>query len=263
MSSHHTQKIPISQSLSGVFPIYKAAGETLASLVARFRIEQSLSDEMPITYAGRLDPMASGLVLLLVGEMCKQKDDFLGLDKTYVFEILFGVSTDSFDMLGLITDQLEVLPNEEHIRSVLPNIQNMTVFPYPPFSSKPVDGVPLFTYAKSGTLPTVMPTMTGEIKELTLKNSRTELFGDVVGEAIKIIERVEGDFRQKDIVGGWWQFLVEKKDQHCVIATFEATVTTGVYIRTLATLIGEALGTPALAYSIERKAVGEYTLENK
>jgi tRNA pseudouridine(55) synthase len=263
MSPHHTQKIPISQSLSGVFPIYKAAGETLASLVSRFRIEQSLSLETPITYAGRLDPMASGLVLLLVGEMCKQKDSFLIADKTYTFEVLFGVSTDSFDMLGLIANQLEVLPNEEHIRSVLSNIQNMTVFPYPPFSSKPVDGVPLFTHAKEGTLPETMPTMVGEIKELTLKNVRKEMFGDVVSRAIEIMEKVEGDFRQKDIVGGWRQFLVEKKDQHCVIATLEATVTTGVYIRTLATLIGEALGTPALAYSIERIKVGEYKVENK
>lgn len=263
MSPHHTQKIPISQSLSGVFPIYKKAGETLASLVARFRIEQSLSTEVPITYAGRLDPMASGLVLLLVGETCKQKDAFLGLDKTYIFEVLFGVSTDSFDMLGLITEDSGAIPTEEQIQSILPGIQDKTVFPYPPFSSKPVDGVPLFTHAKEGTLPSSMPTMTGEIKELTLKNVRKEMFEDVINRAIEIIEKVEGDFRQKEIVDGWQQFLVEKKEQQCIIATLEATVTAGVYIRTLATLIGEALGTPALAYSIERKTVGEYTVENK
>ncbi len=250
--------MPNSQHPEGVFPIYKAPGETLASLVTRFRSEQSLSAETPITYAGRLDPMASGLVLLLVGETCKQKDAFLGLDKTYAFEVLFGVSTDSFDMLGLITGESTTAPNEEQIRSVLPSIQQMAVFLYPPFSSKPVDGVPLFTHAKEGTLPETMPTMVGEIKELTLKNVRTESFSGVIDRAIKTIEKVKGDFRQKEVMEGWQKFLIEKKERQCVIATLEATVTTGVYIRTLATLIGEALSTPALAYSIERIRVGEY-----
>lgn len=263
MSPHHTQKIPNSQSSSGVFPIYKASGETLASLVARFRIEQSVSAETPITYAGRLDPMASGVVLLLVGETCKQKDTFLGLDKTYTFEVLFGVSTDSFDMLGLISDRADVLPTEEGIRGALLSAQKMNVFPYPPFSSKPVDGVPLFTHAKDGTLPETMPTMTGEIKELSLKSVRIESFGDVITQALKVIEHVEGEFRQKEIVECWNQFLGGSSGKQCVIATCEATVTTGVYIRTLATVIGDALGVPALAYSIERITVGEYRVENK
>ena len=78
-----------------------------------------------------------------------------------------------------------------------------------------------------------------------------------------VIKKVEGGFRQKEVIEGWQEFLVEKKDRQCIIATLEATVTTGVYIRTLATLIGEALGTPALAYSIERIKVGECKVENK
>lgn len=247
-----------SQSLEGVFPIYKAAGETLATLVARFRSEQSLSLETPITYAGRLDPMASGLVLLLVGETCKQKDVFLGLDKTYTFEILFGVSTDSFDMLGRIADLSDSLPTEEEIRGVLPCIQDMKLFSYPPFSSKPVDGVPLFTHAKEGTLPHALPTMAGQIKELRLESVKEEPFEDVVTRALETIHKVEGDFRQEEVVEGWRQFLGEKKGKQCVIATLEATVTTGVYIRTLATLIGKELGIPALAYGIDRIKAGEY-----
>jgi tRNA pseudouridine(55) synthase len=213
MSPHHTQKMPNSQSLSGVFPIYKGSGETLAALVARFRTGQGLSLETPITYAGRLDPMASGLVLLLVGETCKQKDAFLGLDKTYIFEVLFGVSTDSFDMLGLITDQSDTEINKERLQSVLPGIQQMTVFPYPPFSSKPVDGVPLFTHAKEGTLPNEMPTMNGEIKGLLLKNVRIELLEDAVYHAIETIKKVEGDFRQEEIIKGWQKCIKVKKDR--------------------------------------------------
>jgi tRNA pseudouridine55 synthase len=162
MSPHHTQNSSDSQGRDGVFPIYKKAGETLAELLIRFRQELLLSPVVPVTYAGRLDPMAEGLVLLLVGTYCKRKDEFLGLDKAYTFEVLFGVATDSYDMLGLITDTKEILPTEEEIQKAISEIKNKTIFSYPPFSSKPVDGVPLFTHAKEGALPEILP----EIKTL-------------------------------------------------------------------------------------------------
>lgn len=255
--------MPNSQSLSGVFPIYKKAGETLASLVARFRNEQSLSDGMPITYAGRLDPMASGLVLLLVGETCKQKDAFLGLDKTYIFEVLFGVSTDSFDMLGLITDTGKYLPTEKEILESLEKIKDTKSFFYPPFSSKPVDGKPLFTHAKAGTLPDTLPTLEGKIHTSILQNTAIRLVKELVGNSIEIMQKVEGDFRQEEIIIGWEKFLENNKDKKCVVATLETTVSSGIYIRTIAVLLGAALGIPALAYSIDRTNVGEYMLGNK
>jgi tRNA pseudouridine(55) synthase len=260
MSSHHTEKHGVSQleegppAQAGVFSIYKESGETLAVFVGRFRFEQSISKEIPVTYAGRLDPVAEGLVVLLTGETCKRKDEFLGLDKTYVFEVLFGVATDTFDVLGLITETKEYLPTEKQILELLGEIKNTKNFPYPPFSSKPVGGEPLFVRAKAGTLPEVLPRMDGEIKEIILKNIRTVSFEEAIKNKIEIIQKVSGDFRQKEIIDGWQKFLKDSKDRKCAIATFEATVSSGVYIRTLATMFGG----PALAYSIRRIKVGGY-----
>jgi tRNA pseudouridine(55) synthase len=260
MFPYNTQKHAQSQDKEGVFTIYKAPGETLAMLVERFRSEQSLDPKVPITYAGRLDPMADGLVLLLVGETCKEKDSFLGLDKTYTFEVLFGVSADTFDMLGLIDETKESIPIEEEIKTALLEIKNKTLFSYPPFSSKPVDGTPLFMHAKAGTLPDELPKIKGEIKSILFKNVRTENFKDVVEKSIEIINTVEGDFRQKEIVEGWIKFLGESKNEKCVIATCEATVSSGVYIRSIAVELGKTLDTPALAYSITRTSIGKYLL---
>lgn len=271
MSAHHTEKSTNSQSTkgpsathmlarAGVFTIYKKAGETLAGLVARFRKEQSFDESLPITYAGRLDPMAEGLVILLTGEACKQKEEYLGLDKTYTFEVLFGVATDTFDMLGLITETKEMNPTAEQIEKAIEQVKRVTTFSYPPFSSKPVDGVPLFIHAKAGTLPDTLPTLNGKIYTSILQNTAIRPVKELVGNSIEIMQKVEGDFRQEEIIKGWEKFLENNKDKKCVVATFEATVSSGVYVRTIATLIGEALGGVALAYSIKRTKVGDFFL---
>lgn len=242
----------------GIFPIYKYSGETLATLLERFRHEQSLNKDVPITYAGRLDPMADGLVLVLTGEKCKEKDKFLGLDKTYIFEILFGISTDTFDMLGIIDETKGTSVTEEEVQKALEQVKDKITFSYPPFSSKPFEGKPLFTHAKEGTLPYELPEIKGEIKSLVLKELRTDSFEEVVNNSIEIIRKVEGDFRQAEIIEGWKKFLDENKDKKCFLATCEATVSSGVYIRSIAVEAGKTLNTPSLAYSITRIRVGEY-----
>lgn len=260
MSAHNTQKIPNSQSVSVVFPLYKKAGETLAELIARFRLEQSFNESLPITYAGRLDPMAEGLVILLIGEACKQKDQYLGLDKTYIFEVLFGVATDTFDMLGLVTKDKEMKPMAEQIEKAVEEVKKIKTFSYPPYSSKPVAGVPLFVHAKAGTLPSVLPTMEGKIHSLAIKDIRTISFIEALNEKLEIIKEVKGDFRQNEITEAWKNFLKQKLDKDCCIAMFEVSVSSGVYVRTIAKLIGEVLGGPALAYSIKRTQVGDFSL---
>ena len=86
--------------------IYKKVGETPLEALENFRTKRL--DEghveyrnIPMTYAGRLDPMAEGDLLILIGEECKKKDAYLGLDKEYEVEVLFGIETDTHDVLGI------------------------------------------------------------------------------------------------------------------------------------------------------------------
>jgi tRNA pseudouridine(55) synthase len=263
MSLNNTQNLQNSQSGSepckeyllpdqtkeGVFRLDKKAGETLATFVERFRKENDIEQNTPITYAGRLDPMALGEMLVLAGEDCKRKDEFLGLDKTYEFEVLFGLKTDTFDMLGLVTNFESLFPKEQQIKILLEKIKLTTEFPYPPYSSKPVGGIPLFSHARSGTLPKEMPVVEGSVKEIVWKGFRETTLEEAIKEKIEIIKKVEGDFRQEEILKGWQDFIKEHGQEKCLIGIFEATVSSGVYIRTLATILG------GVAYKIDRKKI--------
>lgn len=256
MSAYHTEKYPTRQLEDGLFLIYKKAGESLSVLIDRFRSEVSLPVSTPVTYAGRLDPMAEGLVLLLSGERCKEKELFLGVDKTYHLRILFGIATDTYDMLGLITKEALSILDEENIKEAVEQLKQKTVFPYPPYASKPVDGVPLFAHARRGTLPEELPTKDGVLSMATIHSYKKESLGVLVQEACTIINRVEGDFRQKETLAQWEHYK-NRTDEVCVV-DIECTVSSGVYMRSLAVVLGELIGVPALAYSIKRISIGAY-----
>lgn len=258
MSMYHTEKYPIRQTSPGVFLIYKEPGETLAVLLARFRLEQDVGADIPVTYAGRLDPMAGGLMILLTGEKCKVKDEFLGFDKEYECEVLFGFSTDTYDMLGLVTGRQDMDPDEASIKRAVEIVSKQTDFPYPPYSSKPVDGVPLFTHARNGTLPEELPTVTGTISNMEFLGVRQERFIDVIEKTKQTIEKVVGDFRQIEILEQWDKYSKEFGDQVITIAKITMSVSSGMYVRSIAVAIGEVCGGGAVALSITRTRIGEY-----
>ena len=80
----------------------KREGETPLEALENWRLKHKKYKDVKMTYAGRLDPMASGLLVILAGEETKNKEKYLGLDKEYEFEVLFGFSTDTYDILGKI-----------------------------------------------------------------------------------------------------------------------------------------------------------------
>src|SRR3989338_4911372 len=89
--------------MKGIIILNKKEGETPLAALEAFRRKNKEYANTKLTYAGRLDPMASGLLLLLAGEEIKNKEKYLNLDKEYEFEILFGFQTDTYDILGKIT----------------------------------------------------------------------------------------------------------------------------------------------------------------
>ncbi|MDE1988462.1 MAG: hypothetical protein KGJ58_03695 [Patescibacteria group bacterium] len=84
-----------------VLNIYKKAGETPLETISRFRADNQEYQKEKITYAGRLDPLAEGVLILLVGDAVYEKEKYLKTDKEYEAEILFGFETDTYDILGL------------------------------------------------------------------------------------------------------------------------------------------------------------------
>jgi tRNA pseudouridine55 synthase len=250
MSLNSTQKTDLSQ---GVLPVWKFRGETLADLLTRIQAPGA------ITYAGRLDPMADGLVLMLLGETCKEKQSYLDRDKTYTFSVLFGVSTDSYDVLGKITAHKPVgMLTVDVLEDALKQLASQTIWQYPPYSSRTINGVPLFMHAKADTLPKNLPVKEGRIKSIVVNDISVVSLASLAETIITDIGKVSGDFRQEEIVSLWKDLA--RNDSELCMASFTATVTSGVYVRSMAHALGLLLKLPALAYRITRTRIGEYEI---
>ena len=83
-----------------MYVVYKNKGETPLRCLRRLCTDS----QRTYTYAGRLDPMAEGLLLILVDDECKRARSAHRLNKMYEFEFIVGLSTDTYDCLGRITD---------------------------------------------------------------------------------------------------------------------------------------------------------------
>lgn len=235
-----------------VLKLYKNLGETPLECLERFRVENSEYNGVPMTYAGRLDPMAEGLLIVLTGDECKKKDEYLGLDKEYIFEVLFGVQTDTYDILGIPR-----LPNirdrEKMVMGSEGSFVGRHTQKYPAYSSKTVDGKPLFQMARDG-VDFEAPTKEIEIFSLDKLEEHFISAKDVLIEIQHRINLVQGDFRQEEILDAWQNLLKSDPSKNFKIQKFKINCSSGTYVRSIANEMG------GIAYSIKRTRVGEYTL---
>jgi tRNA pseudouridine55 synthase len=217
-----------------------------------------------MTYAGRLDPLASGVLLVLTGEECKKKEKYLNLDKEYELTVLFGFSTDSMDILGLIEEEkvgaVNALGNfkKKDFADLLLKFEKTFKQKYPRFSSKTVGGRPLFQISKEGGI------TDDDIpeKEVKIKKIEFKSFGMVSKKYLRdyILESVfsvKGNFRQNMIWARWEKTLENFPDNNLPTLTITVACTSGTYMRSLAQAIGAEIGFPALALKIKRLKIEE------
>ena len=107
------------------------------------------------SFAGRLDPMARGLMIVLQDEECKLQDNFCHLDKIYEFTMLLGCQTDTYDVLGLLTHEINSESNlnlkiklTNLIQNNLSQYTGMIEQYYPPYSSVIVNKKPLWWWSR-------------------------------------------------------------------------------------------------------------------
>lgn len=249
---------------SVVVPVVKPVGLTPLEAIQRFKTLNPQFSQEKISYAGRLDPMAEGILLLLIGEENKKRKMYESLKKTYETDIILGIETDSFDALGMVLKVAEDSHKEKkEILSCLKGFVGRTMQEYPPYSSKPVGGKPLFWWARNGRLSEIeIPCKEIEISGCTfLKKthmSGSGLFADVMER----IEKITGDFRQKEIKACWREFEKDYKNDSFAKITLKVSCSSGTYIRRLADDIGKKLGCGAFALSINRISVGKHTLSD-
>jgi tRNA pseudouridine55 synthase len=248
--------------MNEVITVNKPRGLTPLQTIQLFKQKFPNYQNEKMSYAGRLDPMASGLLILLVGDQNKKRNEFESLQKTYEFELLLGITTDTYDALGLITAVSPPQPNTlKQCAQLLPLFIGSYEQAYPPFSSMHVLGKPLYYWAREGKLHDIkIPTKTVTIKSLEIISMSLIKSPDLVTNEVNAIKQVSGDFRQAEIIK-MWRTLV-KKNQSFPLTTCRTTVSSGTYIRSIAHEISKRLGIGGIAYSINRTQVGKYLLED-
>ena len=279
-----------------IYNLYKQRGETPLECIQRFARKTPELKGEKMTYLGRLDPLAEGVLLMASGIDVKRKEEFLGLDKEYDFISIFGFATDTYDVLGKIV-RVEKVPIrqaqgenantifENEIRKVALIYEGEREQEYPKYSSKIIANKktsplasrsPLLVQERegveSGSLGFPSPEQgeggVGFSKKITIHKiqfhkletlNNKELFGRLLSD----ISKVNGDFRQHEILILWKEILLNSgAPRSYFLARFSAHVSSGTYIRGLVNDVGNTLGCGATTLSIKRTRVGDYKIED-
>lgn len=249
--------------------IQKQVGETPLTALERFRATRPELRDIPIAYAGRLDPMASGTLLLLLGDECKQQQRYHDLDKTYQFSTLFGVSSDTSDILGRLRHHGPPILTARALRRACAKWRGSITLPYPHFSAKTVQGKPLHVWTLEGRLDEItIPTRNSYVYDLRLQSLTTYTGKELYERARERINRLPTvtapskalgqDFRRKAVLQDWESFCLDHRDDAYPVATFTCTASSGTYMRSLAQQIAAACDTIGLAHHIHRTTMGHF-----
>lgn len=248
----------------------KAVGQTPLECAEAWRSLHTEYTGAPLAYAGRLDPLASGKLLVLIGDECKRQAEYHRLDKRYEIEVVFGLGSDTGDVMGLLTPT-DTPPNISlaELRATFTALTGNIELPYPVFSAKTVDGKPLHTWAMEGRLDEIqIPTKRSIIYNLKLLNLTSLPAATLYEQALAKINSIPpvtesrkalgNDFRRTDIRASWQDWLETHPDQTFPVATIACTASSGTYMRTLTNSIASKHGTEGLALSIHRTHIGHY-----
>lgn len=267
--------------------IYKKRGQTPLECINELKKNDSNLAHMPLTYAGRLDPLAEGVLLILQGEECLKKDDYLKLEKEYEVTVLLGFRTDTYDLLGKVSQDLSVNSEsilideklgygtengqnkfgydasiETIIEKIIPRFVGRIKQSYPPYSSRTVNGKPLYKWARENKLnEIVIPTQDVLVDSIEVLDEGYINGQELLQKIEKDISLIKGDFRQPEILALWFEILGGKDSENYRTLKLKIKCGSGVYVRAIANDIGVLLGVPSLALSIKRTRVGEYILD--
>lgn len=133
--------------LSGVLVIDKPSGPTSHDVVARVR---RAIGEKRIGHTGTLDPLATGVLALVVGRATRLAQFLAGDEKEYVASVRLGMATPTYDAehVGIVRLTLDAAVARGDIDTALAGLRGTYLQTPPPFSAKKIAGVPAYQHAR-------------------------------------------------------------------------------------------------------------------
>ena len=205
------------ETVNGLLIVDKPGGMTSHDVISHLR---RLTGESAIGHLGTLDPMATGVLPVLLGKYTRLAQFFGALPKQYAGTIRFGFATDTYDADGVpapSTDSAARLPANSELQAAAQVFRGLVEQTPPPFSAKKVNGKPAYKAARRG-------------ETVTLKPVSILIEDFVIGD-------LEGDS-----------------------ANFTMRISSGGYVRSVAHGMGELLGCGAHLAQLRRTAAGPFTL---
>lgn len=151
--------------MNGVLIIDKPAGLTSHDVVNRVR---RLLQERSVGHLGTLDPMATGVLPLVIGRLTRLAQFYTSSEKVYEGEIRFGFATDTYDSDGEpVGPPQPVQLGLECVQEAARKFQGTIRQTPPPFSAKKIHGVPAYRLARSNR-PVELQPVEVEIKEFSI-----------------------------------------------------------------------------------------------
>lgn len=203
----------------------KGKSSFYAVAVVRAKLKAQAGRKIKVGHTGTLDPIATGLLILLTGKMTKQADSFLKKDKVYIAEATLGATSDSYDAEGQIKPppglplkgEERTPPSIEKVEQVCQTFVGEIEQTPPIFSAIKVNGQRAYNLARSG-------------QDVKLKSRQVEIY------SLEIIDYTYPKLK------------------------FRVHVSSGTYIRSLINDIGQALGSGAYMSELRRTKIGDYEI---
>jgi tRNA pseudouridine(55) synthase len=244
--------------------VYKKKYQTCLEMLAELRKDDDVLRDETLSYNGILDPMAEGIVPVLVGDdENKNRDKFTGSVKEYEVEVLVGVSTDSGDLLGVVGEQHKSQKIKDERLSAeiskafvdFPREFEQTV---PMHSNRKVRGKRLWWWMLHGEIipESERPTNNVKILDLEMLPSRIIIKNDLVNEIETMNANIGERFRLKLVYDSWQEYFNNSSEiEDYQILKFRIKVSSGFYVRTFIESVSKITGVPMLMYSLKRTKV--------
>lgn len=140
-------QVSLPRGLHGILNVDKPAGMSSHAVIQAIRQAGNLAR---VGHAGTLDPMATGVLLVCVGQAVRISEYLIDHDKKYRARVRLGIETDTYDATGAIVAQREVTATREQISDALQSFVGKFAQMPPAFSAIKKDGVPHYKLARRG-----------------------------------------------------------------------------------------------------------------
>jgi tRNA pseudouridine55 synthase len=201
-------------------------GSTQAVAAVKRNLREAGHGKVKVGHGGTLDPLATGVLPIALGEATKLAGRMLDASKIYQFTVQFGTETDTLDLEGKIVAISDYQPEFAAVEEVMHSFEGEQDQVPPAYSALKVGGERAYDLARAGLQPNLTP------RKITIYD----------------IEYVEEGF-------------VGNNASSPRYATLQAHVSKGTYIRSLARDIAHALGTVGHVTMLRRLRAGPFALE--